>query len=118
MRRIAVLEKDFQAVVIKLARQLGWMVAHFSTLTQRQMSAEAKGFPDLVLVHEATGAIVFAELKRDGGKVKPEQVRWHEALNRDVRGSAVIWRPEDLDEITVVLSNPRRLLRGEHCGHL
>lgn len=109
------LEKDFQSVVIKLATGLGWTVAHFRTSAPRlrQMSAGAKGFPDLVLAHEKTGDVIFRELKRDGEKADPAQVAW----GRLLRGQDyAVWRPADLEHIRHRLSHPRDAFSG--CGHL
>lgn len=117
------LEKHFQGGVIKLAQSLGWMVAHFrpslnrSGRWQTAVSGDGAGFPDLVLVHEKTGAVLFAELKRDSGKLTPEQERWRAALSKD-GGRHCIWRPKDLELIRDLLARPRDLLLAEPCGHL
>jgi len=83
------LERELQAQVVELARWLGWLVYH--TYDSRR---SAPGFPDLVMVHEGSGALLFAELKRDGQHPTPEQQRWLRALGR--RGVAFVWRPRDL----------------------
>jgi hypothetical protein len=47
--------------------------------------------------------LVFAELKSERGKLKPEQEAWLEAL-RQVPGVEVhVWRPSDMDAIAEVL---------------
>jgi VRR-NUC domain len=83
------LEAELQAQVIELATMLGWL--HYHPYDSRRSVA---GFPDLVLVHEQTGALIFAELKRDGQRPTPDQARWLAALSR--RHSAYVWRPADL----------------------
>jgi hypothetical protein len=81
-------EDELQAQVVGFARDLGWLVYH-----TRDSRRSAPGFPDLVMVHERSGALLFAELKRDGKQPTPEQVRWLRALA--LRGAAFVWRPAD-----------------------
>lgn len=83
------LERDLQGAVVELARMLGWLVYH--THDSRHSAA---GFPDLVMVHPGSGALLFAELKTARGKVTPEQWEWLRALA--VRGVSFLWRPEHL----------------------
>jgi hypothetical protein len=72
---LPMLEADLQSAVVKLARTLGGLVYH--THDSRRSAA---GFPDLVIVFERTGAILFAELKQDGKHPTPEQNQWLRAL--------------------------------------
>lgn len=85
----AMLEADLQSAVIELATRLGYISYH--TYDSRK---SAKGFPDLVLVHPRTGAILYAELKKQDGRVTPEQDQWMRALA--IRGVVFLWRPSDL----------------------
>ena len=61
-------EADFQQAVIELARICGWKVAHFHD-SRRQVGdkfvgdADAKGWPDLVLVRGER--LLIRELKAD-----------------------------------------------------
>lgn len=82
-------ERDLQAAVVQVARMLGWLCYH--TYDSRRSS---EGFPDLVLVHERSGAILFVELKSDHGRVTEDQRRWLAALG--IRGRSFVWRPADL----------------------
>lgn len=66
-------EAAFQDEVLGLARLYGWRAYH--THDSRR---SAPGFPDLVLVRPPR--LIFAELKTDTGRVKPEQEAWLEAL--------------------------------------
>lgn len=119
-------EAQFQRAVLDLARRLGWRCAHFND-SRRQVrpgvfvgDKDAAGFPDLVLVRR--GRIVFAELKTEKGRVKPEQREWLDDLRgpRDLglsektllqaslRGKlpdvlVCLWRPSDWDEVQAVL---------------
>jgi hypothetical protein len=88
------LERDLQAQIIQVATMLGYLSYH--THDSRK---SREGFPDLVLVHERTGALIVAELKRDGQHPTPAQTRWLTALNQ--RHTAVVWRPTDLRDGTV-----------------
>jgi hypothetical protein len=78
----------------KAARIGGWAMYH----TWISVRSPA-GFPDLVLVHPERG-IVFAELKTERAKVRPEQSAWLDTL-RAAAGSnramwICLWRPEHL----------------------
>jgi hypothetical protein len=92
-------EKEFQKGVIKTAQYCGWIVAHFRpSLNQRgtwqtAVAGNGAGFPDLVLCHERTHEVIFAELKAEKGKVSPEQQRWLDALG------GVVWRPSNWPKI-------------------
>lgn len=93
-------EKDLQKGIIETAHRLGWKVAHFPTSpTQRRgetvwrtsVSADGKGFPDLVLVRER---VVFAELKTDRGAKSSDQLWWESDL-LNAGAEFHIWRPRD-----------------------
>jgi hypothetical protein len=103
------LEAQFQAQVIQLARINGWKVFHPAKMqardgTWRTALQGDKGWPDLVLAHKDRGLIV-AELKSDAGKVSLEQQAWitHLAPWAEVH----VWRPKDLKEIVERLSAVR-----------
>lgn len=99
-------EKSFQATVTEAARVLGWRVYH--TFNSRRSSP---GFPDLVLVRN--GRLVFAELKSEGGRVRPGQIGWLQDLTEVVEhlGAAgahghvevYSWRPRDWPQVSEVL---------------
>jgi len=102
-------EAQWQRQVIQMARALGWIVAHFRpSLNQRgrwqtAVAGDGAGFPDLVLVNERTGDVIFAELKRDGAKLNdPAQVRWGKALAK--RSNYAVWRPSDFEHVRLRLS--------------
>ena len=83
------LEGELQTQVLELADMLGCLTYH--TYDSRR---SREGFPDLVIVHEPTGALAFAELKRDGQRPTAPQDRWLRALGR--RHRAFLWTPADL----------------------
>lgn len=118
-------EAAFQTQVLNLAGYYGWRSYH--THDSRRSQA---GFPDLVLVRGAE--LIFAELKTDTGRLRPEQQEWIAALKHvgrnyrhaielledDVADGAhdptdgcvdvYLWRPRDFDVLHA------RLARGRH----
>lgn len=100
-----VTEDVFQERVIEYARFRSWRVAHFRTVrVQRKdgscyhatpVQADGEGFPDVVLVRDR---IIFAELKRDKGTVKPDQREWIACL-KAAGAEVYLWRPRDWQEI-------------------
>jgi Holliday junction resolvase len=88
-------EREFQREILKLAKLLGWRYYH--TYDSRRSN---KGFPDLVLVKGER--VIFAELKSEKGKVKPEQVEWLEAID-NTPAEAYLWRPSELQRVADIL---------------
>ena len=90
-------EKAWMQTVVSAARMLGWHTYH--THDSRRSD---KGFPDLVLVHPDHG-LIFAELKTEKGRVRPEQWEWIWRLEK--AGERVfVWRPSYWDEVQAVLN--------------
>ena len=83
-------EKQFQQAVIDYAILQGWK--HYHTHNSRK---SVPGFPDLVLVRDR---IIFAELKRAGGKLTEAQHNWIMALD-EAGAEWYVWRPVDWNEI-------------------
>lgn len=87
-------ERALQRAVIALARLLGWAVVHFRagrTLNgswRTPCEGDAKGWPDLVLVHPGKGTR-FRELKGDGGKLSADQAAWIARLQTAGQDAAV-----------------------------
>lgn len=79
-------EATLQVRVEAIARVHGWLAYH--THDSRRSQA---GFPDLTLVRD--GRIVFAELKSETGRLRPEQREWLEQLGRATE--VWVWRPSD-----------------------
>lgn len=80
-------EKDWQRWVVKWAKSLGWDVF------ENKFSLYAKpGFPDLVLCNPPR--LIYAELKSNKGKLRPEQEIWIENL-RACGQQVFVWRPQD-----------------------
>lgn len=89
-------ERELQDAVIEMARLFGWRVAHFRVaLTKRgwrtPVAADGAGFPDLVLVRDR---VIYAELKGDGGRIRPDQQEWRDAL-LEAGEEVYLWRPDD-----------------------
>ncbi|HEY9354659.1 MAG TPA: VRR-NUC domain-containing protein [Nocardioides sp.] len=98
-------EADFTTWVIQTAQWHGWMASHFRTARTAQGWRTAleghKGFPDVVLARD--GEVIFAELKTDTGRIRPDQKKWLAELGP----AAVVWRPRDRDTVLARLSTPR-----------
>jgi len=89
-------EKEFLQQVRELANLCGWLVYH--TYDSRR---SPEGFPDLVLVRG--NQIIFAELKGEKGRVRPEQRMWLDALEKARKAEVCLWRPSDWSKIVEVL---------------
>lgn len=85
-------EKDFRQQVLEAAQLLGWQ----SYFTWNSLHSPS-GFPDLVLCRPPR--IIFAELKKENGKVSPSQEEWILALGRCTGVESYLWRPSDIDTI-------------------
>lgn len=93
-------EREWQAQVSELAGILGWAVWH--VLDARGME---RGWPDLTLARPPR--LVFAELKAERTRVRPEQAATLELL-RACGQEAYLWRPSDWPQVQRVLARPRR----------
>jgi hypothetical protein len=82
-------EAELQAAVMQLVTLTGCRAYH-PWISVRS----AAGFPDLTVVHERTGGLLFAELKQDGKQPTTAQAEWLALLG--IRHTAVVWTPADL----------------------
>ncbi len=81
-------ENDLLNKVIDTALRYGWMYYH--TYNSRR---SVPGFLDLVLVHADRG-VLWRELKKQNGRVSPDQRKWMDRLT--AAGENVgVWRPSD-----------------------
>ena len=101
-------ERDFQREVIAYARHKGWIVAHFRPAKTNKgwrtpVSADGKGFPDLLMVRG--DRMVVCELKSKLGKMSKDQNKWFKAFAL-VKGHIYVakWMPADWPEILKVLA--------------
>lgn len=96
------LEKDFQHRVTEVARIRNWSV--YSIPDSRR--ATLSGFPDLVLFRRSDGRLIFAELKREKGRLSEPQKEILDTL-REISGNGrfevYVWRPSDYEEIVKIL---------------
>lgn len=107
-------EKQFQQQVTDLAKVFGWDFIYHPQLSKWSES----GWPDLFLLRVRDRRAIFAELKRDGGRLTERQsvvLEFLECLAEPRCGPAnfdpaqrpmvevFVWRPSDLEAITAVL---------------
>lgn len=91
----AMTEKQLRGRILYRARKNGWKAMSIQRAVAGQWQTPAsKGFPDLMLV-KAGQPIIFAELKRELGRVTPEQTEWLELLST-TGAIAGVWRPSNL----------------------
>ena len=88
-------EREFQNAVTDYATLRGYLVYHTYRSTR-----SIPGYPDLTIV--GNGKVLFAELKREGGKATEAQTVWLDAIN-DNGGQAYLWMPSMWDEIEQIL---------------
>lgn len=81
-------EKELQKLVEGLGIVLGWINFH-----DRDSRKNNAGFPDLVMAHDDHG-VLFAELKSQKGRFRPEQEVWLGRLRKDDQ-RVYVWRPSD-----------------------
>jgi hypothetical protein len=87
-------EIDFQTKITDLCDLLG-LKWHHETDSRKSK----RGFPDLVI---AGNEVIFAELKRETGKVTTDQQQWYDRL-RAAGANVFVWRPSDWAEVEAVL---------------
>jgi len=83
-------EAELQSAILDLARWEGYLTFH----VRDSRKSTGPGFPDLVLVHQRTGRLLFRELKTDVGKLTAGQEAWLDAL-RAGGHDADVWRTAD-----------------------
>ena len=85
------LEKDFQERVCHIARLYGWRI--YSIPDSRRVSMA--GYPDLTMWNVEQKRLIFAELKREKGKVSESQKIVLSELGQLVQCVVYVWRPSD-----------------------
>lgn len=104
-------EAAWQARVIACAQRLGWRVAHFPRVNpegrwRTAVAADAKGYPDLTMLRGSR--LIFAELKTDKGRLRPDQRAWIEQLCHASAMSygfeVYLWRPRDWHDVQRLLA--------------
>jgi hypothetical protein len=99
-------EDELLTAIIDLAHAYAYRIAHFRPAMtahgwRTPVSADGKGFPDLVLV--GRGRVVFAELKSEDGVLRLDQRGWINAL-RESGAEVYVWRPADLPQLPEILA--------------
>lgn len=103
---LTISEAAFQRTVTDLAYRAGWRVCHIPTVpvlrgrAVRHVTAYTghSGLPDLILARH--GVVLLVELKRQHGRLTPEQRLWLAALG----GHGHCWRPSDWPAIVATLT--------------
>jgi hypothetical protein len=99
-------ERNWQIRVQQIALQAGWHYYHAPDNKPDKYGRVQNivaGFPDLILVHD-DGRIIFAELKKEGGRLSEWQKIWIERLKKT--GNPVyVWYPHNLEEIEQILGD-------------
>lgn len=91
------LEAELQARVTEFAEDHGWIWYH--TYDSRR---SRPGFLDLVCASEDRKRVLFAEIKRECGKMSKAQERWFKVLQR-CGEEVYLWRPSDWPRIVETL---------------
>ena len=92
-------EREFQTRVCDLARLCGWSV--YSVPDSRR--ATLSGYPDLTMWRTSDRRIIFAELKREKGRISPAQEVIIGELRALGKVEVYLWKPSDWPEILGVL---------------
>lgn len=105
-------EREFQDQVVRLAKLLGWKVAHFrqgrTARGWRTPMTGDVGWPDLVLARN--GTVLFRELKVNARPTEAQR-DWLTALAAGGLDAAV-WTADDWPEIERVLTAPNVREKG------
>lgn len=86
--RLRMSEAQLEEHVRCICHDVGVIYVH-----QRDSRGTTKGLPDDLLI--GPGGLLFRELKRQDGKVSPEQAAMHAAL-AEAGADVATWRPSDL----------------------
>lgn len=95
---LAMSEAQWQRTITDLAETFGWLVYHAYDSRRSE-----PGFPDLCLVRDR---VIFAEIKRQHGRLTDDQARWWWALEQ-AGAEAYVWRPSDWPEVERTLRERR-----------
>ncbi len=90
-------EKEFQALVIQMAKDFGWKMIYHTHNSRKS----AAGFPDLILIRG--DLMLAAELKVGANTPTPAQEDWLLAFERVRRVESRLWYPKDLNTIRELL---------------
>lgn len=101
-----VTEKQFQAWVVRRARERGWKLQFHVLRSQVQgvwvTNTSTPGIPDLWLLRPPQ--LVVLELKRWGGKATDEQAKWIAGLQKVPGIEAYVVSPEHAEDVLDLLA--------------
>jgi len=92
----SITEDELLTAITVAATYLGWRFHHVRR-SDKALQQGHSGYPDLTLARN--GRVLFLELKRQDGRITPDQVAWLTALGPD----AMQVRPADLDDVLRLL---------------
>lgn len=101
-------EADLQRLVTDAAELYGWLWAHFRPAQTAQgwrtpvQGPLGTGFPDLVMVNEKQGRVMFVELKSATGKLSDQQYLVR-GVFLDAGAEFHVVRPADFDHFLTKL---------------
>jgi hypothetical protein len=110
IREVRLSEKQWQGFVVDYARVMGWKAYHHSDSRKAVKrggelimvgDADAKGLLDWMMVRPPR--VLFVELKREDGKMTPEQTECFAKLSRCPGVEVYLWKPSDRTEVQRVL---------------
>ena len=98
-------EQAFLDWILHEAKKAGWKRAHFRAARTKKgwvtpVSADGKGFPDVLLLKDKR--LVVVEAKSESGKLSPSQYDWLEKFGR-AKAEVFCWTPSDRETILEVL---------------
>jgi hypothetical protein len=94
------LERDFQNRVIEVATLNRWRVYAIGDSRRATMA----GYPDLTMWNIHQRRLIFAELKREKGRVSEAQKMVLGELEQIPGAECYLWRPSQWNEIVATLS--------------
>jgi hypothetical protein len=101
-------EAAWQRVVTEALTRYHWIVYH-----TRDSRGSRRGYPDLTAAHVIHG-VIFAELKSERGRLRPEQREWLNTLSHTQR--TYLWRPSGHADVLAVakgdFDDPVEWVRG------
>ena len=100
-------EADFQAQLVDAAKRMGYRAYH----THDSRKSE-EGFLDLVLVSRRQRRLIFAELKNNTERERPEQKGWADDLAACPGVEVYLWRFMDWNTVLKLLAGRARPTRS------
>lgn len=90
---VAMTERELMDAAMAYLVHHGYLVYH--DYDSRRNRA---GLPDIISVHP-TGTLIFCEVKKERGALRPAQIEWLEALQRVPGCTTLVLRPSTWDSL-------------------